>query len=133
MKIFTSLSLILFCCSVNTYAAEFKFVAGDNKSTTKICMAAATDNSKVMIRDLRILKQRGAALSFRSFINLLQCNNQYIGNFAKTYNAQNTFAYLDKYTNQRNKKRQANITIKKIANEQEINKEKAIVVLVGSN
>jgi hypothetical protein len=133
MKIFTSLLLILFCFSINTYAAEFKFVTGDNKSTTKACMAAVTDKTEVMISKLQMLSRRGTALSFRSFINTIKCNNQYIGNFALTYNAQNSFAYLDRYTNRSNKKRQANITIEDLANEQRKNMEKTIVVLVSSN
>jgi hypothetical protein len=133
MKTFTSLLLILFCCSINSYAAEIKFIAEDNKSTTKICMAAVTNNTKVMIGNLRMLSLRGSALSYRTLINSIQCNKQYIGNFAKTYDAQNTFAYLDQFTNKRNKKRQTNITIKKVANEQGENNEKTIVVLVGSN
>jgi len=133
MKTFKSLSLVLFCCSINTNAAEFKFVAEDNKSTTMICMAAVTNNTEVMTRNLRMLRLKGSALGYRTIINSIQCNNQYIGNFAKNYNALNTFAYLDQFTNKRNKKRQTSTTIEKVSNQQEINKEKTIVVLVGSN
>ena len=135
MKAFTSLSisLFLFCFSINTFAAEYEFVAQDNKSTTKICMAAVTDNTEVMISKIRMLSRRGTALNFRSFVNTLKCNDQYIGNFAKTYDAQNTFDYLNKYTNKSNKKRQASITIKDIAYNQAKDSEKTIVVLVGSN
>ena len=135
MKTFTSflISLILFCCSINTYAAEYEFIADDNKFTTKICMAAVTDNTEVMVSKLRMLSRRGTALRFRTFINTIKCNDQYIGHFAKTYNAQNTFAYLDQYTNKWNKNRQANITIKDLANEQGINKDENVLVLVSSN
>jgi len=132
MKTFTSLSIILFCCSINTYAADFEFIAEDNKRITKVCMAAVTDNTEVMKANLRMLRG-GSVLSFRTLINSIKCNNQYIGNLAKTYNAQNTLAYLDQYTNKKNKKRQENITIRKVASEKGINKEKTIVVLVGSN
>ena len=127
-----SLSLILFCFSINTFAAELRFVANDNKTTTQVCMAAVTDNTEVMIKKIRKLSRRGTALSFRTFVNSIKCNNQYIGNFAKIYNAQNTFAYLDQYTNNSNKKNQSNITIRNIANEQGINKQKTVVVLVAS-
>ena len=135
MKKLTSLSIsiILLCCSINTYAGEFTFIANDNKSTTKICLAAVTDNTDVMISKLRMLSQRGTALSFRSFVNTIQCNNQYIGNFAKTYNAQNTFDYLDKYTNKWNKSRQSNITIRDFAKAQGNSMDQDIVVLVASN
>ncbi|WNC67939.1 DUF3718 domain-containing protein [Thalassotalea nanhaiensis] len=132
MKTFTSL-LILFCFSINTHASEFKFIASDNKITTKICMAAVTDNTKVMISKLRMLSRRGSALSFRTFVNSMQCNNQYIGNFAKTYDAQNTSDYLDRYTNKWNKNRQTKVTMKDLANERRKDKDKTIVVLVASN
>jgi hypothetical protein len=132
MKNITSLSLILFCCSINIYAAELEFIADNNKNTTKVCMAAVTDNTKVMINKLRRLSG-GTGLKFLTFINLIQCNNQFIGNFALKYNAQNTFAYLDQYTNRRNKNRQGIITIKDIANEQGKNQDRPIVVLVASN
>jgi hypothetical protein len=132
MKTSLFLLISLYFSSI-TYAAEFEFIADDNKRITKVCMAAVTDNTKVMISKLRMLSRGGTALSFRSFINSIECNNQYIGNFTKTYNAQNAFTYLNQYTNKRNKKRQANITITDIANEQGINQEKTIVVLVASN
>ena len=133
MKTFISLSLILFCCSINTYADEFKFIAGDTKSTTKICIDAVTDKPEILANRLRKISRRGTALNLRTFINSLKCNNQYIGHFAKTYNAQKTFAYLDQFTNRMNKKHQANIIVKNLAKEQGINKAKTIVVLVSSN
>jgi len=130
MKKFTLISLILFCCSINTYAAEF--VAGDNTHETKICMAAVNDNTQVMVSKLRMLSIK-TALRYRSMINIIECNGQFIGNFTKKYHAENTSAYLAKYTNKRNKKRQSNITIKDLANEQGVNKEENIIVLVRSN
>jgi hypothetical protein len=134
MKTFTSLSLsiILFSGSINTYAAEYKFIAGDNKMTTQICMAAVTDNTKVLISHLRKLSQRGTALSFRSFVNTIECNDQFIANFAKIYHAENAFSYLDRYTNKRNKNRQANITIKDIAKKKTLDKTDTLIVLVRS-
>ena len=133
MKTFTLLTLVSLCFSINAYAGEITFVAQDNKNTTKICLSAVTDNTEVMISKLRMLSQRGTALSFRSFVNTIQCNNQYIGNFAKTYGAQSTFEYLDKYTNKWNKNRQSNITISDIAKAQGNSMDQDIVVLVASN
>jgi len=132
MKIFTSLSVILLCCSTSSYAAEYEFAAGDSKIETKICMAAVTDNTEVMISNLKKLSRRGTALPFASFINGFSCNKQYIGNFAKKYHAENSFAYLDKYTNNWNKKRQSTITVTDIASEQTLEREGTIVVLVSS-
>ena len=133
MKAFTSLTLVLLFCSNNTYATELKLIASDNNMITKICMAAAADNTKVMIRNIRKLKISRQVTPTRALINSLHCNNQYIGNFAKTLDAQNTFAYLDQYTNKKNKKRQANITIIKVANEQGVNKGKTVARLVSGN
>jgi len=134
MKIFTSLSLVLFlsCCSINTYATELKLMAGDGSITTQICMAAANDNVRSVKLNLRKLTG-GAAVSVRPIINSLRCNNQYIGNFAKTLNAPNTFAYLDRHTYKKNKKRQAHIAIKKVANEDGKNKEKTVALLISGN
>lgn len=61
------------------------------------------------------------------------CNNQYIGNFAKKYDAYDTFEYLDRYTNRRNKNRQSNISIRDYSKVPEKNSEKGIVVLVTSH
>ncbi|MFT6267255.1 MAG: hypothetical protein ACJAVV_000045 [Alphaproteobacteria bacterium] len=134
MKIFisTSISLVLFGCSLNIYASEFEFLVKDTSNTTKVCMAAVTDDAELMKRQIKRLSQNGTALSFRTVVNLIQCNKQYIGNFAKKYNAQDTFTYLDKYTNRKNKQRQANFVIKDIAYEQTKGKAKPIVVLVSS-
>ena len=131
MKNVTPLALILFCFSTGTLATDFKFVASDNKGTTQICIAAATDNTEVMISNLKKLSRRGTSLSYRTFINSIQCNNQFIGNFAKTYNAKNTSAYLDKHTNHWNKNGQSKITVEDIAKAQ--NSEQNMVVLVGGN
>lgn len=132
MKIFKSLSVILFCCSNSAYAAEYEFAAVDNTIETKICIAAVTDNTEVMISNLKKLSQRGTALAFRSFVNGFSCNKQYIGNFAKTYHAENSFAYLDKYTNKWNKKRQGSITVTDIASQQTLEDQGTVVVLVSS-
>jgi hypothetical protein len=32
-------------------------------------------------------------------LNIIECNGQFIGNFARKYQAENTSAYLAKYTN----------------------------------
>jgi hypothetical protein len=131
MKNVTPFALILFCLSTGTLAADFKFVTTDNSGTTQICLAAATDNTEVMISNLQKLSRRGTSLSYRAFINSIRCNNQFIGNFAKTYNARNTFAYLNQYTNQWNKNNQSKITVEDIAKAQ--NSEKTVVVLVAGN
>ena len=133
MKTLTLVSLILLCSSIKSNAAEFEFIADDDKHTTKICIAAATDNTKVMIDGLRRLSQKATVLNYRSIVNLIRCNNQYIGSFAKAYNAQKSFVYLSKYTSKRNQMRQTNITIKAIANEQKLSADETVVVLVASN
>ncbi len=133
MKILLALPIVLFCFSINTYAAEYQFVAVDNKSTTKVCMAAVTDNTEVMKSKLRMLSRRGTALTFRSFVNTIHCNEQFIANFALSYNAENTFEYLNKYTNKWNKKRQSKVTIKDIAYKHALDTADVIVVQVSSN
>jgi hypothetical protein len=132
MKKFTLISSILFCCSINTYAAEFEFVAGDNTHETKICIAAVNDNTQVMVSKLKMMSIK-TALRYRSMLNIIQCNGQFIGNFAKKYHAENTSAYLAKYTNKWNKKHQPNITIKDLTNAQGMNEEENIIVLARSN
>lgn len=132
MKIFKSLSVILMCCSSITYAAEFEFVAVDSSIETETCIAAVTDNTEVMISNLKKLSRRGTALSFRSFVNSFSCNQQYIGNFVKTYQAINSSAYLDKYTNEWSKKRHSSITVTDIASEHELKREGTVVVRVRS-
>ncbi|GAA0858369.1 hypothetical protein [Aliiglaciecola litoralis] len=131
MKKFTSLSVILLCTSISTYAAEYEFIAGDSSIETKTCIAAVTNDTEAMISNLKMLGRRGTSLSYRSFVNSFWCNDQYIGNFAKTYHAENSLAYLDKYTNKWNKKRQSNITIKDLASKP-TSEEDTIVVLVSS-
>lgn len=133
MKIFTTMIVILFSFSTNTFATEYKFVAGDNKSTTQLCLAAVTDNTSDLIKKLRILSRRGTALSFRSFVNTIQCNKQFIGNFALQYKAQNAFVYLNQFTNQSNKNRQPDVTIKDLAKNQKTDEDQRIIVLVTGN
>ena len=134
MKTFTSLSLVLFlsCCSINTYATELRLMAGDDSVITKICMAAANDSVRKVKLNLRKLTG-GSAISVRPFINSIRCNDQYIGIFAKTLNAKNTFAYLDRYTNKKNRNRKAQVTIKKVAIKDGINKGKTVALLINGN
>ncbi len=111
MKILTFLTLTLILCSTHTDASQVKFVAGDNKDATSVCIAAVTDDTEVLANDLKKLSRRGTALNFRSFVNSLYCNNQYIGNFAKSFGAINASNFLDQYTNSRNKRHQPKVTI----------------------
>ena len=126
----TSLTSVSFAGSMtDENANKFNFIANDNKRITKACVAAATDQTKVMRDNLRRESRNRSVLSFRTFVNLIKCNDEYIGNFARKYGAQNTFSYLDKYTNLKNRKRQPIITIKKLS----YKKENTKTVLISSN
>ena len=78
-------------------AGQVEFSAADDRTETKICVAAAANN-------LYQYKQKVESLSHRKNIhsivaNKLSCNGQPILKFAAAYNADDTAEFISKYSN----------------------------------
>jgi hypothetical protein len=112
----------------SAYAAQYKFIAMDNSISTKMCVLAGNNEQKALKKAMKRHFD-----SARSLANTTFCNDMYIANFARNYNASMTFDYLKKLTQNRNLNRATNITIKDIVTRATENKstEEFILVYVG--
>ena len=118
----------------NAYAVQYKFIAKDNSKDTKICVLAGNNEIKPLKKALKYNKVSSSySESEKSLVNRVFCNNLHIANFAKKYNANETFDYLKKYTRKHNLDKIPNVTIKDIVARTSENKstEEVILVYVG--
>ena len=109
LKLLILLPILLFC-SINTYATEYQFVAGDRSLETKMCIAAVTNNVKKLKRLIAFETYYGV----KDIARAVFCNDLIIANFAYEYQANDTLAYLDRYTPKKEKRLRTRITIKDI-------------------
>ena len=87
-----------------TAAKKYVFVAMDNSLATKTCVAAGNDDKRQLKKHIRkFIIQSGNNKPVREIANSLYCNNMFVANFAKKYNAFNTHSYLNRYTKARNR------------------------------
>lgn len=112
----------------SAYAVQYKFIAKDHSIYTKMCVLAGNNEQKALKRILRRHRD-----SERSLANSTFCNDMYIANFARKYNASMTFDYLKKYTYKSNLDKAPKITIKDIVTRvtEDNSAEEIILVYVG--
>ncbi len=133
MKTFSTLSLmVLLGYAMNVNATEYQFEAADSSNKTKLCLAAVSNNKAALryqLRHMRLPHQ-----STRTIVNSVACNDQIIANFAITYHAEDTGAYLNKFTAKKYKKQQPKVIIEDIATAKPlVDNEKVVVVLITGN
>lgn len=94
MNILKLMSLVLFLLfAVNANSTQYKFVAGDNSFSTKVCVLAGSDDKARLSRSKGYPNDSG-----RLIANTVRCNDMTIASFAKKYQAMNTFKYLNGLT-----------------------------------
>ena len=89
--------------SFQAQAAEYDFIAEDNSATTRLCIAAATDDVAEVRKQVRNLRT-APHIQYKTVVNSVRCNGEVAASFAHTYGAMETFSYLFKYTEKRNKR-----------------------------
>lgn len=118
----------------NAYAIQYKFIAQDNSKDTKLCVLAGNNDIKPLKKALKYHKTWSSYReSKKGLVNRVFCNNLHIANFAKKYDANETFDYLKKYTRKHNLDKVPTVTIKDTVARTSENKsvEEIILVYVG--
>ncbi|PKG99135.1 DUF3718 domain-containing protein [Paraglaciecola sp. MB-3u-78] len=118
----------------SAYAAQYKFIAKDNSKDTKMCVLAGNNEIEPLKKAVKYNKTWSSYKeSEKSLVNRVYCNNLHIANFAKKYNANETFDYLKKYTRKHNLDKLPTVTIKDVVARTSVNKsaEEIIIVYVG--
>lgn len=109
-------------------AAQYKFVPGNDRVETQICIAAAENNlSKLKNKSLAMSRNAGI---FRTVAKKLTCNNKSIADFAFKYDADKTVKFLDRYSTHDVKIRREISENKKRLEENETNPERIVYVTV---
>ena len=106
-KLILSIVAIVAISAVSFNAAAAKkyvFVSMDNSLETKTCLAAGNDEKGKLKQHIKHFpNQSNMIISVRQIANSLYCNNMLVANFAKKYNAHNTYAYLNRFTSLKNR------------------------------
>jgi len=97
MKLLTiALVSTLSLASIGANAATYKFVAGNDSPSTKLCIAAASDH---LMQYRTQLRERNISNKFAA--NSITCNGQHIGEFAQQFDALRTAKLINRFSKNR--------------------------------
>ena len=90
-------------CAAPVIAETYQFVAADDAIETQVCIAAASDSKHALRTAVRQMPAAmnsnwGIHARLRQVGKALQCNGDYVANFAMKYGATSTHQYLNRYT-----------------------------------
>lgn len=111
-------------------AQDYIFKGTDNSIETKLCVSAGQNNNGKLISTIRKVDSRS---SYR-VVNNIECNGMSLAKFAYTYNAKDTFKYLNKRSFMKNKVN-TSVTIQDVAANKiknNVNDEGPTVIYVSS-
>ena len=120
------LMTLLLAVTQQSVASETNFIANDNTIETRLCIAAATDDSST----LKSLIRRTYKRHTREVANNFNCNGVSMARFAYDFNAKNTFEYLNRYSHASNRVKQS-VIIKDLAANKTKAMPKTVVVSAG--
>ena len=105
MKIlnFTS-SLLILLLSSNAHSSNQEFIATDSSSEARICMLTASNNLLGLKQALKLYTLGNIIVNERFAANNITCNEVGLTHFARKYDAQKTFLYLNRITKRSNKR-----------------------------
>jgi|GEM_PF-2796489 len=85
--------------SVAATASQTKFVAGDDSIETQICISAAQNELRQYRKNVAKISTKTPMQSRNHVIvaNTLQCNDQKVVNFARSYGANRTADYIARH------------------------------------
>ncbi len=113
----------------NAISADYQFIAGDKSVTTKLCVAAVSNNlmaTKRYIRGIGVQSFDQSA-QVKLALNAVTCNGQNMLEFTANYNADKTFNYLNKRASKKHRIHDKDVRIIDIAKQ---SKSDEVIVLV---
>lgn len=114
--------------SFQAQAAEYQFIAEDRSASTRLCVAAAQDDVTEVRRQVRKLRT-APHIQYKTVINAVRCNGQVAAHFAQTYGATDTFSYLFKYTEKRNKQGIPHTSVEELADSKPQSESPEVIVV----
>ncbi|PKI17207.1 DUF3718 domain-containing protein [Colwellia sp. 12G3] len=117
--------------SFSANATKYKFIAEDRSIETKICVFAGSNNKLGLKHALR--QSTGSAITNNRFsVNNITCNDMVMAHFAHKYDAFDTYSYLNRLTNSKNKIPTTSIEIKDVSAVFNLKNEETKIIYVGS-
>ena len=133
MKILNLTSTVVIgLLSLNVSATQYKFIAADNRIETKICVYAGSNNKLGLKRALKQSTWNYGVVNRRFSVNNITCNDMVMAHFAHKYNAVDTFSYLNRLTNKKDKIITTSVDIKDIAAVWDQKDEETKIIYVSS-
>jgi hypothetical protein len=130
IKTMYKLTIAAMLCSsflaLPSHATNYKFVALDNSSETKLCIAAGSNDTKSMRKTMRHNKEH-----IRQVANTVECNNMAIAHFAYRYDADKTFKVLDRASSRKIRKNTPHVIIRDLSAKVR-HDDKPVIIYVGN-
>lgn len=120
------LTLLAILLAFNVSATKYKFVGTNNSLDTRICVSAGNNNLYKLKKLIRVSREGAPMIA-----NTLLCNNLIIAHFSHKYGADETFKFLNRRTENKDKIRKNTVTIRDIARVNDVNEE-VIIIYVGT-
>ena len=120
--------IILASYSLQATAQDYQFVAEDRSPVTRFCIAAA-ENDLTELRTALKRMSPSPHQKHKTAINSIRCNGLVAAHFAQTYLATETFEYLYKFTEKRNKKMVPHTSVEEYVLSRSETKDPGIVIV----
>lgn len=120
--------IALACCSVQAQATEYRFIADDHSTTTRLCVATAEDDLDGVRQLLRKLHQT-SHYQYRTIVNAIRCNGEVPAKFARDFGATETFAYLYRLTAKKHRNLVPYTSAEEVAAAQQSDNDDTVVVV----
>ncbi|WP_286264558.1 DUF3718 domain-containing protein [Thalassotalea atypica] len=132
MRTLTTLTSSILALSIgissSAFAQQYKFIGTDNSLATKMCVSAGSNDS----RKLKSTIRRNKSANQYQVVNNFTCNGLSMAKFAYKYEANDTYEYLNKYSNIKNRVTPS-VTIKDVALNHQDKSETPKVIYVSSS
>ena len=118
---------ILFCAA-QVHATEYQFVAEDPSSSTRFCIAAGEGDLDELRYQIRKLRQ-SPHVQYKTIVNSIRCNGLIAAQFANAHGAKDTFEYLYRLTDSKNRKQVGRTSVEEMALDQPDNDAPNVVIV----
>ena len=122
-------TIAILACATSVHATEYQFVADDRSSATRFCIAAGEGDVDGLRNQIRKLRQSSPHIQYKTIVNSIRCNGQIAAQFANAYGATNTFEYLYRLTDDRNRKHIGRTAVEEVALDQPATESPDVVIV----
>lgn len=129
MNTYRILSLLALAgLTAQVHATEYRFVADDAGTETRLCLAIAENDLDGLRREMRKLRQ-SPHHQVKDLVNSIRCNDELPAQFAHRYDAPATFSYLYRLTDSVHRDQVPHTSVEELTQEESSSEPTAVVMV----